>query len=65
VNLGWPRAKVFGTDWYLQYFPELFLGGAVLVGAVAFLAQRAEMRRAAAELDPLPGAEIVAAEAPA
>jgi len=65
VNLGWPRAKVFGTDWYLQYFPELFLGGAVLVGAIAFLAQRAEMRRAAAELDPLPGAEIVAAEAPA
>ena len=37
INLGWPRAKVFGTDWYLQYFPELFLGGALLVGALAYL----------------------------
>src|SRR3954469_11363189 len=65
VNLGWPRAKVFGTEWYLQYFPELFLAGAVLVGVIAFVAQRAELRRAAAELDPLPGAVIVAAEASA
>ncbi|MGZ6793470.1 MAG: amino acid permease, partial [Mycobacteriales bacterium] len=40
VDLGWPRAKVYGADWYLQYFPQLFLGGAVLVGAVAYLAKR-------------------------
>ncbi len=42
VNLGWPRAKVFGTVWYLQFFPELFLAGAVGVGALAYLRQRHE-----------------------
>jgi urea carboxylase system permease len=55
VNLGWPRAKVFGTDWYLQYFPELFLGGAIGVGALAFVVQRRQLRSEAAELDPSPG----------
>jgi hypothetical protein len=60
VNLAWPRTKVFGTDWYLQFFPELFLGGALLVGGVAFLTQRAQVRREAAELDPAPSAGSVA-----
>jgi amino acid transporter len=55
VNLGWPRAKVFGTSWYLQYFPELFLAGTVVVGAGAYVLQRLEMRREAAALDPEPG----------
>ncbi|MGN6607058.1 MAG: amino acid permease [Jatrophihabitans sp.] len=44
VNLAWPRTKVYGTDWYLQYFPELFLAGAVLLGAIAFGVQRAQRR---------------------
>jgi urea carboxylase system permease len=60
VNLAWPRTKVFGSDWYLQFFPELFLGGALLVGAAAFLTQRAQVRREAAELDPAPSAGSVA-----
>jgi amino acid transporter len=56
VNLAWPRTKVFGSDWYLQFFPELFLAGALPVGAVAFLTQRAQVRREATELDPAPSA---------
>ncbi|MCW2668231.1 MAG: amino acid permease [Frankiales bacterium] len=40
INLGWPRAKVFGSAWYLQWFPELFLGGAIVVGAIAYAAVR-------------------------
>ena len=58
INLGWPRMKVFGTDWYLQYFPLLFLGGAIVVGAVAYVVQRAENRRTARDLDPAPGLEL-------
>jgi urea carboxylase system permease len=59
INLGWPRAKVFGTTWYLQYFPELFLGGAIVVGASAYALQRRETRREAAALDPAPGLDAV------
>jgi urea carboxylase system permease len=40
VNLGWPRAKVFGTEWYLQYFPLLLLGGTIVVGALAYASRR-------------------------
>lgn len=40
VNLAWPRAVVFGTNWYLQFFPQLFLGGAVAVGVLAYAVQR-------------------------
>ncbi|HEX2299173.1 MAG TPA: amino acid permease, partial [Pseudonocardiaceae bacterium] len=54
VNLAWPRAEVFGTEWYLRFFPELMLGGALLVGAVAYAVQKAQVRREAAELDPAP-----------
>jgi amino acid transporter len=61
INLGWPRAKVFGTSWYLQYFPELFLGGAVVIGAAAYLWQRHENRREAAALDPAPGSSTLLA----
>ena len=60
INLGWPRAKVFGTEWYLQYFPELFLGGAIVIGAVAYAWQRHENRRDAAALDPAPGQDVIA-----
>jgi urea carboxylase system permease len=59
INLGWPREKVFGTDWYLRYFPELFLGGAIVVGAIAFALQRAEVRREALALDPAPGGVVI------
>jgi hypothetical protein len=59
INLGWPRTKVFGTDWYLQYFPELFALGTVLVGVAAYFRQRAENRREAAALDPFAGGTSV------
>ncbi|MCW2542534.1 MAG: putative amino-acid permease, partial [Frankiales bacterium] len=36
VNLGWPRSKVFGTAWYLQYFPLLLLGGTIVAGVAAY-----------------------------
>jgi urea carboxylase system permease len=62
VNLAWPRTKVFGSDWYLQFFPELFLGGALLVGALAYAAQKAQVRRAAAALDPAPSCGALATE---
>ncbi len=62
INLGWPRGAVFdpaGGHWYLKWFAEIFLLGALLVGSVAYLRQRAENRREAAELDPAPGRSIV------
>jgi urea carboxylase system permease len=55
INLGWPRQKVFGATWYLQYFPELFLAGSIVLGAAAYYRQRHENRREAAALDPAPG----------
>jgi urea carboxylase system permease len=60
VNLAWPRAEVFGSEWYLRFFPELVLAGALLVGAVAHAVQRAQLRRDAAELTSAPVAMEVA-----
>ncbi|MFC1407854.1 amino acid permease [Streptacidiphilus sp. N1-12] len=43
VNLAWPRAEVYdpqGGHWYLQYFTLLFLGGALLLGLVAYRTKR-------------------------
>jgi urea carboxylase system permease len=57
INLGWPRSAVFdpaGGNWYLKWFAELFLAGALVVGALAYLHQRQENRREAAALDPVP-----------
>jgi hypothetical protein len=54
VNLAWPRAEVFGSEWYLRFFPELMLAGALLVGAGAYAVQKAQVRRDAAALDPVP-----------
>jgi urea carboxylase system permease len=48
VNLGWPRAAVFGEPWYLHWFPLLFLAGAAAVGTIAYLEQREQKRRAEA-----------------
>src|SRR3954467_15624027 len=42
VNLAWPRAEVFGSEWYLRFFPELLLAGALAAGAVAHAVQRAQ-----------------------
>jgi urea carboxylase system permease len=54
VNLAWPRPEVFGTEWYLRFFPQLILAGALLLGALAYTVQKAQLRRDAAELDPAP-----------
>lgn len=65
VNLAWPRAAVFdpvGGHWYLRWFAELFLAGAVGTGALAYLRQRWENRRELPAADPLrsaPGAELL------
>ncbi|MET8152917.1 amino acid permease [Actinoplanes sp. NPDC049668] len=43
LNLGWPRQEVYdpaGTHWYLHYFSLLFVGGALLVGGLAYLRYR-------------------------
>jgi urea carboxylase system permease len=58
INLGWPRPEVFGSVWYLHWFPLLFLGGTAWVGYLAWLEQREQVRRAANRLDPNPGADI-------
>ena len=58
INLGWPRAKVFGTSWYLQYFPELFLGGAIVIGAVAYVTQRIQHSDEITALELAPGLEV-------
>jgi amino acid transporter len=60
VNLAWPRAEVFGSQWYLRFFPELMLAGALLVGALAYVVQKAQLRHESAELDPAPLAVEVA-----
>ena len=62
VDLGWPRAKVFGSDWYLQFFPELFLVGALLVGVVAYLGQRTRATGSAAADDVAVGSSLAVAE---
>jgi urea carboxylase system permease len=58
INLGWPRAKVFGTSWYLQYFPQLFLGGAVGAGILAYAVQRLQHRNQTTALEFSPGLEL-------
>ena len=54
INLAWPRAEVFGTDWYLRFFPELFLAGPCWSGHWPTRSSRRRSARAAAELDPAP-----------
>jgi urea carboxylase system permease len=62
VNIGWPRASVYdpqGGHWYLQYFALLFVGGSLVIGAVAFWAVR---RSRAAALPAPAAAELAGAE---
>jgi urea carboxylase system permease len=51
VNLGWPRQKVYGSSWYLQFFPELFLLGTIVLGAAAYVLQSRQMRQASAQIE--------------
>jgi urea carboxylase system permease len=41
VNLIWPRSAIYdpqGGHWYLQYFPLMFTGGTIVVGAMVYRA---------------------------
>jgi urea carboxylase system permease len=43
INLGWPRAEVFdpaGGHWYLRFLGPIALGVTVLLGLIAYAAQR-------------------------
>jgi urea carboxylase system permease len=63
VNLAWPRAAVYdpaGGHWYLQYFSLLFVGGALLVGVVAYALHRREMQEPVAAA-PAPAPEMAGA----
>jgi urea carboxylase system permease len=41
VNVGWPRAEVYGTEWYHRFGALLYTGGLVLTGGIYyFLIQR-------------------------
>jgi len=46
VNLAWPRASVYdpaGQGWYVQYFSLLFVGGALVLGVIAYALHRREL----------------------
>ncbi len=40
VDIGWPRQIVYGSTWYLHYFPLLFVAACGVVGAVSYGRQR-------------------------
>lgn len=36
VNIAWPRERMYGTDWYLQFGAPLATAGLLLVGALVY-----------------------------
>jgi urea carboxylase system permease len=49
VNLGWPRAEVFDPDgghWYLRFLGPIALGATLLLGLLAYAAQRRDYHAA-------------------
>lgn len=36
VNIGWPRARFYGEEWYQQYGAPLYTTGLVLIGLVVY-----------------------------
>jgi urea carboxylase system permease len=69
INLGWPRAEVFdpeGGHWYLQYLAPIVLGVTVLLGLIAYAAQRREYHATIGSPQPrrwLGGSAVAAEEA--
>ncbi len=60
IDIGWPRESVYnpsGGKWYLHYFTLLFVGGAVVLGAISHLNIHRRDQRALAEA-PLPAQRI-------
>jgi urea carboxylase system permease len=69
INLGWPRAEVFdpeGGHWYLQYLGPIALGVTVLLGLIAYAAQRRDYHATIGSPQPrrwLGGSAVAAEEA--
>jgi uncharacterized membrane protein YhaH (DUF805 family) len=50
VDIGWPRAVVYGQSWYLQYFSLIFTAACGIIGVACYLRITGRDR---AELDAL------------
>jgi hypothetical protein len=37
IDIGWPRAIVYGAAGYLHYFSLLFVGGCAVLGVISYL----------------------------
>jgi hypothetical protein len=37
IDIGWPRAIVYGAAGYLHYFSLLFVGGCAILGVISYL----------------------------
>jgi hypothetical protein len=37
IDIGWPRAAVYGQSWYLQYFSPIFAAGCALAGIACYI----------------------------
>ena len=46
VNIGWPRARLYGDEWYQQYGAPLFTGLLLVAGLAVFAAVRPDRRPA-------------------
>jgi hypothetical protein len=50
VNLAWPRAEFYGTEWYQQYAVVIFVPVITLAGTLYFLL--VQRRRVPAAVEP-------------
>ncbi|HWS35070.1 MAG TPA: amino acid permease, partial [Actinoplanes sp.] len=68
LNLGWPRQEVYdpaGTHWYLHYFSLLFVGGALITGAIVHLRHVRSPQPAAVPVSPAPVSLVPGSASPA
>jgi amino acid transporter len=49
IDIGWPRANVYGTTGYLHYFSLIFVGGCAVLGVISYM--RVKQRDKAIILD--------------
>jgi amino acid transporter len=40
IDIGWPRASVYGTSTYLQYFSLIFVAGCAVIGIISYHAAK-------------------------
>jgi urea carboxylase system permease len=60
INLAWPRADVFGTDWYQLYAPPLFTG--ILLGVGGIYYSFIQKRKTGVIAEHVPTPEVEAGE---